>query len=53
MKKLLACLFALMLLMTASAMAAELELTVNAMSGFYDDPFTLEMTVNSKKATIY
>ncbi len=52
MKKLLVCLFALALMM-ASAMAAELELTFNAMSGFYDDPFTLEMSVNSKKATIY
>ncbi len=53
MKKLLACLFALALMMTASALAAELELTFNAMSGFYDDPFTLEMIANSKKAAIY
>jgi len=53
MKKVLACLFALALLMTASAMAAELELAFSAVSGFYDDPFTLEMNVNSKKATVY
>ncbi len=53
MKKLLACLFAITLLLTASALAADLELTFSAASGFYDAPLTLEMTVNSKKATIY
>ena len=53
MKKLLACLFAFTLLLTASALAADLELTFSAASGFFDAPFTLEMTANSKKATIY
>ena len=53
MKKLLACLFAITLLLTASALAADLELTFSAASGFYDAPFTLEMTANNKKATIY
>ncbi|MBQ4580868.1 MAG: CotH kinase family protein [Clostridia bacterium] len=52
MKRIMFLLVLVLSLLTA-ALAEDLTLSFSAMSGFYDDPFTLEMNVNSKKATIY
>lgn len=52
MKK-LAFLLTLLLCLTAVALADAPEVNFSAMSGFYADPLTLEITCDSKKATIY
>ena len=53
MKKIAFALVCILCLLCTAALADGPELTFSAMSGFYQEPFTLEMNCDSKKATIY
>ena len=53
MKKIAFALVCILCLLCTAALADAPELTFSAMSGFYAEPLNLEITCDSKKATIY
>ena len=53
MKKIVLLFACVLVLLCTSALAGEMELSFSASSGFYQEPFRLEIRCSSKKATVY